>query len=71
MLAIRLYVCALNLAFLFLVTVNQRVGALEAIVVTCALLYLILDVRADLKVLKADLDQLKQLEKYLSKLLQT
>jgi hypothetical protein len=71
MLTIRLYVCALNLAFLFLVTMGRGVGPLEAIVISCAMVYLILDVRADLKVLKADLYQLKQLEKRISTLLQT
>jgi len=69
MLAIRLYVCTLTLTFLVLVTMDQRLGLLEGVVITCALVYLILDVRADLKLLKDDLHQLEQLEKHLAVLL--
>jgi hypothetical protein len=66
MLAIRLYVCALTFLFLFLVTANQGLGILEAIVITCAIVYLILDTRTDLQALKNELRQLKELEKKLS-----
>ena len=69
MLAIRLYVCALTIAFLVLVTMNRGIGVLEGIVITCAVVYLILDVRADLIVLKNELRQLEQLEKHLAVLL--
>ena len=69
MLAIRLYVCALTIAFLVLVTMNRGIGLLEGVVITCAVVYLILDVRADLIVLKNELRQLEQLEKHLAVLL--
>ena len=69
MLAIRLYVCALTITFLFLSTMNRGVGILEGIVITCAFVYLILDTRADLKLLKTDLRQLQDLEKQLAVLL--
>ena len=69
MLAIRLYVCALTIAFLVLVTMNRGIGVLEGVVITCAIVYLILDVRADLIVLKNELRQLEQLEKHLAVLL--
>ena len=69
MLAIRLYVCALTVAFLVLVTVDRGIGVLEGTVITCALVYLILDVREDLIVLKNELRQLEQLEKHLAVLL--
>ena len=69
MLAIRLYVCALTLGFLVLVTIDRGVGILEGVVITCAIVYLILDVREDLQVRKADLRQLEQLEHHLAVLL--
>jgi len=69
MLAIRLYVCALTLGFLVLVTMNRGIGILEGVVITCAIVYLILDVRADLKMFQAELRQLEQLEKHLAVLL--
>jgi len=69
MLAIRLYVCALTIAFLVLVTMNRGIGVLEGVVITCAIVYLILDVRADLIVVKNELRQLEQLEKHLAVLL--
>jgi len=69
MLAIRLYVCALTIAFLVLVTMDRGIGLLEGVVTTCALVYLILDVREDLVVLKNELRQLEQLEKHLAVLL--
>ena len=69
MLAIRLYLCALTAVFLVFVTMDRGVGMLEGVVITCAIVYLILDVRADLKMLKADLRQLERLEKHLAVLL--
>lgn len=69
MLAIRVYVCALAITFLFLSTMNRGVGMLEGVVITCAFVYLILDTRADLKLLKADLRQLESLETQLAVLL--
>lgn len=69
MLAIRLYVCALTLGFLVLVTMNRGIGILEGVVITCAIVYLILDARADLKMFQAELRDLEQLEKHLAVLL--
>ena len=69
MLAIRVYISALTLFFLVLVLATRGIGILEAIVITCALLYLILDVRTDLQELKAELSLLKDLEQHVSKLL--
>ena len=69
MLAIRLYVCALTAVFLFLVTMDRGVGILEGVVVTCAIVYLILDTRADLKILQADLRQMQRLDQHLAVLL--
>lgn len=68
MLATRLYISALTLCFLFLVIANRGLGILEAVVVTCAIVYLILDVRSDLQELKSELSMLKDLEQYVSKL---
>ena len=69
MLAIRLYISALTLLFLLLVVGNRTLGILEATVITCALIYLILDVRTDLQSLKAELRLLEELEKRISLLL--
>ena len=69
MLAIRLYVCALTSIFLFLVIANRGLGILEAVVITCSILYLILDVRTDLQMLRNELRLLKELEKQVSLLL--
>ncbi|HXS01647.1 MAG TPA: hypothetical protein VN724_13810 [Pyrinomonadaceae bacterium] len=69
MLAIRIYISALTLFFLIVVTVNRGLGLLEAIVVTCAIVYLILDVRTELQELKSELSVLRELEQHLSKLL--
>ena len=69
MLAIRLYVCALTIGFTVVVIMNQGVGILEGVVITCAIVYLILDTRAELKDRQADLQQLQQLEKHLAVLL--
>ena len=69
MLAIRLYISVLALCFLILVIANRGVGLLEAIVVTCALVYLILDVRTELQELKSELSMLQDLEQRVSELL--
>jgi len=69
MLAIRLYLCALAVTFLVLLTMSRGVGLLEGVVITCAFLYLILDTRADLKLRQEDLRQLEGLEKQLAVLL--
>ena len=69
MLTIRLYIFALTSLFLFLVIANRGLGILEAIVITCAIVYLILDVRTELQTLKAELQLLKQLEERISLLL--
>ena len=69
MLAIRLYVSALTLLFMFLVIPNRGLGILEAIIITCAIIYLILDVRTDLQALKNEVRLLQELEKQLSLLL--
>ena len=69
MLAIRLYISALTLVFLFVVLANRGLGILEGVVITCAVLYLILDVRSELQELKSELSMLKDLEQQVSKLL--
>jgi type VI protein secretion system component VasK len=69
MLAIRLYVCVLTITFLVLLTMNRGVGILEGIVITSAFVYLILDTRDDLKLVKTELRQLQDLEKQLAVLL--
>jgi hypothetical protein len=69
MLAIRLYLCALTVTFLVLLTMSRGVGLLEGVVITCAFVYLILDTRAELKLRQEDLRQLEGLEKQLAVLL--
>ena len=69
MLAIRLYISALTVFFLVGVIANRGLGILEAIVVTCALVYLILDVRTELQELKSELSMLQDLEQRVSELL--
>jgi len=69
MLLTRLYVCTLTLTFLVLVMMDRGIGLLEGVVIACALVYLILDVRAELKDLQADVRQLEGLEKHLAVLL--
>jgi hypothetical protein len=69
MLTLRLYVCALTAFFLTLVIAHRGLGLLEAVVITCAIVYLILDVRTDLQTSKAELQLLKELEKQVSLLL--
>lgn len=69
MLFIRLYISALTLLFLVLVIANRGLGILEAVVITCAMLYLILDTRADLQIVKSEFRLLQQLEQRLSEFL--
>ena len=67
--AIRIYLSALILVFLFVAWMSDGVSVLEAIVVVCALAYLILDTRENLQLVKEDLNTLEQLEKKLAVLL--
>ena len=69
--AIRLYLSALTLVFLVLTWFDRGVGVLEAIVVTSALVYLILDAREHLQLVRTDLDLLQQLEAKVSVLRRT
>ena len=69
MLAIRLYISALTLLFLFLVIINRALGKLEVIVIACALIYLILDTRDELLKRKLELRCLRDLEQRISALL--
>ena len=69
MLAIRIYIAALTLIFLLLVIAHRGIGILEAVVITCAIIYLILDVRTDLQMLKAEFHALQELEQRISELL--
>jgi hypothetical protein len=67
--AIRLYLSALTLVFLFLAWMTEGVSVLEAIVIVCSISYLILDTREALQLVKADLNTLERIEKKLSALL--
>ena len=69
MLAIRLYIAALTLGFLVLVIAHRGIGILEAIVITSAIIYLILDVRTDLQMVQAEFRALQELEQRISELL--
>ena len=71
MLVIRLYIFALVSLFLLLVIAQRGLGILEAIVITCAVLFLILDVRNDLQAIKREFELLKELEKQISPLLRS
>ena len=66
MLLIRLYLSALTLLFLCAVIAVRGLGILEAVVISCAVIYLILDVRTDLQVSKNELRILRELEQRLS-----
>ena len=68
-LAIRLYISALTLLLLLLVIANRGLGILEAAVITCAILFLILDTRIDLQARKLEFQLLQDLEQKLSGLL--
>ncbi len=69
MLFIRLYLCVLTLVFLLLVATTRGVGMLEATVITCSVVYLILDVRADLQKVRGEVLKLNKLEKTITMLL--
>jgi len=66
MLAIRVYISALTFLFLLLVSTTRGLGTLEAIVITCALIYLILDTRDELQSRKIELQSLEDLEQRIS-----
>jgi hypothetical protein len=68
MLAIRIYISALTLLFLVLVIANRGLGILEGVVITCAVVYMILDVRTDLQSLKLEFRLLQELEQRISEL---
>jgi len=68
MLVIRLYISALTLIFLFLVIAYRGPGLLEGVVITCAVVYLILDVRTELQSLKLEFRLLQELEQHISEL---
>ena len=69
MLAIRIYIATLTLLFLLLVIAQRGLGLLEGVVITCAVLYLILDVRTELQELKAELGLLRELEQRVAELM--
>lgn len=69
--AIRLYLSALTFVFLLLAWFTRGVGVLEGMVVTSALVYLILDAREHLQLVKTDVDALQQLEAKVSVLMRT
>ena len=66
MLIIRVYISALTLIFLIAVIALRGLGILEAVVISSAVVYLILDVRTDLQSSKNELRILKELEQRLS-----
>ena len=68
MLAIRIYISALTLVFLILVIASRGLGLLEGVVITCALVYLILDIRTDLQSRKLEFRLLQELEQRISEL---
>jgi len=53
MFAIRIYLSALTLTFLVAAVMTRGIGVLEATVVVCPLLYMILDIRAELQALRS------------------
>jgi len=69
--AIRLYLSALTFVFLLLAWFGRGVGVLEALVVTSALVYLILDAREHLRLVENDVALLQQLEAKVSVLMRT
>lgn len=69
MLAIRLYIFALTSLFLILVIASRSLGVLEAIVISCATVYLIIDAHSELKTVQAELKNLKDLEERIVTLL--
>jgi len=67
--AIRLYISALTLLLLLLVVAYRGLGILEAVVITCAIVFLIFDTRIDLQARKLEFQLLQDLEQKLSGLL--
>ena len=65
-LAIRLYISALTLLLLLLVVAYRGLGILEAVVITCAIVFLIFDTRIDLQARKLEFQLLQDLEQKLS-----
>ncbi len=53
MFAIRIYIAALSLTFLILTGLMKGIGLLEAVVVVCPLVYMILDMREELQALRS------------------
>lgn len=53
MLALRIYLSALTLTFLVIAITTRGIGALEATVGVCSLLYMILDIREELQTLRS------------------
>lgn len=53
MFAIRIYLSALTLTFLVVAILTRGIGVLEATVVVCPLLYMILDIREELQALRS------------------
>lgn len=53
MFAIRIYLSALTLTFLVVAVMTSGIGVLEATVVVCPLLYMILDIREELQALRS------------------
>ena len=58
MFGFRVYISTLTLIFLLLALTLRDVGLLDAIVVTCTLLYLIIDMREELQSLRLIEDQI-------------
>jgi len=69
MLVTRVFISVLTSLFVVLVVTNRSLGILEAVVITCALIYLILDARDELQTLKLELRSLQDLEQRISALL--
>jgi hypothetical protein len=62
MLVIKLYISALTILFLALALASRGLGILEATVITCAILFLIIDTRIDLQALRGELRLWQELE---------
>ena len=69
MLAIKLYIFTLTLLFLVVVIASRSLGVLEATVISCATVYLIIDAQSELKMVQAELKILKDLEERIATLL--
>lgn len=53
MFAIRIYLSALTLTFLVISLITRVIGVLDATVVVCSLLYIILDIKEELLALRS------------------